>query len=84
MRFYIYGIPPTWKKENLRKLVYPYGKVNYCEIREEAHDQAERYAVVQFALADHAKEVMARLNGAMVEGYKLTVTDKPPELKRGN
>lgn len=82
MRLYVAGIPPAWRKENLRRLVQPYGKVNYCEIRSESHDQAEKYGVVHFVLSDNAKEAMIRLNGATVSGYKLTVTDYPPIVKQ--
>jgi len=74
---YISGMPLTWNKEELARLVSQYGKVTECRVLLDM--QTKQPKGVGFARLDtqeHAIQAIAALNGQMVQGSKLKLVVK--------
>lgn len=75
MNIYVGNLSSSVKQSDLQHMFHGLGQILYTKLAEAKNDDTDRgYAFIYVPNDDHARDVVASLNGAVLKGEKLTVT----------
>jgi RNA recognition motif-containing protein len=80
-RVFVGDLSPNFTEEQLRGVLSEMGKVHELVINDPTPLRLQRFAIVEMSDPDAAKQAVKRLNGQVVDGYRLFVYTLPPKTK---
>ncbi len=85
MNLYVSNLGFSVTDEGLTKLFAPYGAVSSAKVIKDKFTQQSRgFAFVEMKDDDAANNAMKELNGSMVDGRPIKVSEARPREDRGN
>ncbi len=85
MRIYIGNISFRTTDDDLYRLVTPYGRVTFCQIkRDRESGRSKGFGFVAYEKGEHAKKAIKELDGAELLGRALVVREAVPSERFKN
>jgi len=80
-RVYFGDLSPTLTEDLLRELLEEIGGIIELKITESTPLRVQRFAIIELATSELARQAVRLFNGRVVDGYRLLVYTLPPKTK---